>query len=94
MKLTTIAGNSLALTSSAALAQARTLLNRFGRGSSVGSYVAPAVGSYMNQPTWITGPGSALRAAPLGSIPTPAHDADVRGEPVKKSPRLSRGTAA
>jgi hypothetical protein len=76
MKLTTIAfATALALTSSAALAQA-TYAPSIGSvvAPSVGSYVAPAVGSYMNQPTWRnTGPAAPLPgSAALAPIPTPA----------------------
>jgi hypothetical protein len=76
MKLTTIAlATALALTSSAALAQA-TYAPSIGSvvAPSVGSYVAPAVGSYMNQPTWSnTGPAAPLPSSPaLAPIPTPA----------------------
>ena len=76
MKLTTIAfATALALTSSAALAQA-TYAPSIGSvvAPSVGSYVAPAVGSYMNQPTWSnTGPvAPPPSSAALAPIPTPA----------------------
>ncbi len=76
MKLTTIVlATALALTSSAALAQA-TYAPSIGSvvAPSVGSYVAPAVGSYMNQPTWSnTGPAAPLPSSPaLDAIPTPA----------------------
>jgi hypothetical protein len=76
MKLTTIAlATALALTSSAALAQA-TYAPSIGSvvAPSVGSYVAPAVGSYMNQPTWSnTGSAAPLPNSPaLAPIPTPA----------------------
>src|SRR6267143_2157191 len=76
MKITTIAlATALALTSSAALAQA-TYAPSIGSvvAPSVGSYVAPAVGSYMNQPTWSnTGPAAPLPGSPaLAPIPTPA----------------------
>jgi len=76
MKITTIAlATALALTSSAALAQA-TYAPSIGShvAPSVGSYVAPAVGSYMSQPTWSnTGPAAPLPSRPaLAPIPTPA----------------------
>ena len=75
MKLTTIAlATALALTSSAALAQATYAPSIGSVAPSVGSYVAPAVGSYMNQPTWSnTGPAAPLPSSPaLAPIPTPA----------------------
>ena len=76
MKITTIAlATALALTSSAALAQA-TYAPSIGSvvAPSVGSYAAPAVGSYMNQPTWSnTGPAALLpSSSALAPIPTPA----------------------
>jgi hypothetical protein len=92
MKITTIAlATALALTSSAALAQA-TYAPSIGSvvAPSVGSYAAPAVGSYMNQPTWSnTGPAAALPSSPaLAPIPTPAPMMGISGvrRLKKKSP--------